>query len=261
MSQTPRHHRDRILTTRHFTTALTPLQLLLAVDTALERHPGLDGLWSWTENHGAWAATARHAEIRLCGLELHGEMLLELRRGRRRADRWAVTVHAREGDLPALALLAQAIGTERLAPAARPAGGEDVLFDNIAQVMQSFQDSGPAGIVVTESAVESALACAYGDAPELIRGIKGLLDVRATIEAVALGLDRDRAASTRQIRLYLRLWPKAPVCLHRGEKVHLRHQLRLPAPGGKVLRVHFAYLAASRTHVVGWIDEAPDDPF
>ena len=99
---------------------------------------------------------------------------------------------------------------------------------------------------------------------EAIAAIKRLPAIRRVIDTeVADDGKPDRGdISTRDIRLYLRTWPNPRVCLHRGERVLLRHRLEIPDEHGiLILKIHFAYVPSTREHVIGWVEESFRVPF
>ena len=252
-------HRHRILATRHYTTACRCDRFRSAVETALDAEPNSLG------EHWCWADEDAGSTFRITGLDLHGDILMEVVPGKRRSSRSEVTLHCREGDLPLVHRLEAALGDELMRPEAKP-GADKVqlrLFESIADLMQSFQQNGPMGIAVTDSAVESAIDCLHGGTEEALAAIKRLPSIRRLVDASSHDGGEDReGVSTRDIRLYLRTWPNPRVCLHRGERVLLRHRLEIPDEHGiLILKVHFAYVPATREHVIGWVEESIRTPF
>ncbi|MFZ9202293.1 MAG: hypothetical protein ACO23N_07700 [Opitutales bacterium] len=256
----PTRHLDR-LASQHFTTNLTHLAFHVAVDAVLASHPALNGSWSWARGPWQWAERSRVATFRISGFEQHGDIVLILRRTRRQADGSRIEVHHREGDRARLAALIAALGPDKIRPAVARRGPRDAIFANIAEVMQTFQEHGPGQIIVTESAVESALECAFDSHQEAIDEIRLLTAIRLAIDVNSYDEDPDKASRHRAAQ-YRRRWPKAPVVLHQGRKVHLEHQLHIPdGLGDRILKVHFAYLRETREHLIGWVEEELHCPF
>lgn len=249
----PPNHRHRILTTRHFTTACRCDRFRSAIETALDTEPGgANELWCWRDEDAG-------SSFRICGMDLHGDILVEVVPGRRRSSRSEVTVHCREGDLPVLERLGAALGDELLRAAAAEDEARGGLPEGIASALQSLQERGAPGLVITDSAIESALECLHGGEARAADEIARLPELRRAIEAGELG----RAGFTPEhAQRYLRRWPRARVALHRGEKVHLAHRLEIPDEHNVfILKAHFAYLPGTREHVVGWVDERVRSPF
>lgn len=256
------NHRDRILTTLHYTTSCRCDRFRSAVDTELAKEPGsLGEHWCWRDEDGG-------STFRITGLDLHGDILLEAVPGKRRSGRTEVTIRCREGDLPVVRYLETALGDDLLRPAKLAPGdepGEARLFDSIADVMQCFQQTAPEGIVVTDAAVESALDCLHGGVDDTLAAIKRLPTIRRLVDTEVADdgkMEYPEDISTRDIRLYLRTWPKGRLVLHRGERIRLNHQLHLADEHGiLILKVHFAYVPATREHVIGWVEESIRSPF
>lgn len=251
--QTP-NHRHRILTTRHYTTACRCDRFRSALETALDEEPGnLGELWTWSEDDAG-------SSFRIFGLGLQADVVVEVVPGRKRTSRSEVTIHCREGDLPLLERLEAALGDALLRPAETPAAADEPfrLFDSAAQVLQAFQQTRVAGITVTDSAVDSALECLHGETDAVLAAIKRLPALRRAVETRRLPDD----VSPDALERYLRVWPKARLCLHGDDKVRLTHRLLVPDEHGiLILKVHFAYLPASREHVIGWVEESIGGPF
>jgi len=257
------NHRDRILTTLHYTTACRCDRFRSAVDTELAGEPNsLGEHWCWRDEDGG-------SSFRITGLDLHGDILLEVVPGKRRSGRSEVTIRCREGDLPLVRHLESALGDDLLRPAPAPESGAEPdelrLFETIADLVQCFQQTAPEGIAVTDSAVESALDCLHGGIEDAIAEIKRLPVIRRLLEADVLDdgkMKTPEDIGPDVIRRYLRTWPRGRVVLHRGEKVRLRHQLHIADEHGiLILKIHFAYLPATREHVIGWVEESIRSPF
>lgn len=251
----PPNHRDRILTTLHYTTACRCDRFHCAVETALDAEPGnLGEHWCWQEDDAG-------SSFRITGLDLYGDIYIDVVPGKKRSSRSEVTVHCREGDLALVKRLEAALGDELMRPAQAETSASASPFDSIAQVFQAFQQTAGTGIVVTDSAVDSALECIFNRVPRTLEEIKRLDGLRRAAEMDKLG-GKHPGYTKADLAQYLRRWPNPRLALHYGEKVYLHQQLHITDEHEILtLKVHFGYLPKTREHVIGWVEESFRAPF
>lgn len=220
--------------TRTFRTTLNAEDLQHKVTEAVATLPSLNS---------CFVAEAPRGMIRVCGLDLVGDLLL---RTRTRGSSRRVDIFFRRVDRPVFSAIVESLGSD-LKPTSPDAGSRP---SKLAEHVQSDRDMDGLGkVIFTESAMDSALLCEFAETRKLIDFSVSLRMRGRQIKEGLLEESPEEAAPDPAHRDH--------VVLHRGRKVALSHRVTLLGRTSDLnLTAHCAWLPRERAFLVGWFSES-----
>ena len=191
--------------------------------------------------------------MRIGGTELHGD--IAIRHSKLPAEN-IVTVEFRNGDTNLADKIAQILSNE-LEPAPPRTVSDDDPFENLAHFLETLKGCKlKRKIIITDSAIESGLECAFDEYDEVVQELHFLSIMESLARHPGFKEHKDRPRYIQAKRRHNR----PIVALHDGAKVQLAQRIHIrSAKYDNVLRIHFAELPRNR-YLIGYVDEYCDVP-
>lgn len=235
--KTTRNARELLI--RRYETGLGQTQLKQKLEEAVESDPLLNA---------SFVSETRQGCLRVGGFEQFGDIVIKRKA---EGDQRTVSVEFRKGDLHLVERLELKFGASlrRL----KPTLACDLLrFETLAQFLQFLQRAGIGKrIVISETAVDTALLCGSEDYAEVAEALDFLKDSAELRKNYA---DQDEG-KRRRLREFSIRHRRPFIVLHEGRKLRLAFRLTVQSPfSNSRLVLHFAPLPRKR-HLLGYVHE------